>query len=63
MAKDYALAVAAKPALGQGGFAIVSLAALLATFSAINATIYGLTYYHPTSTINRNFFQSAKWEL
>jgi len=41
MAKDYALAVAAKPALGQLGFTIVSAAALLATFSAINATIYG----------------------
>lgn len=40
-AKDYALAVAAKPALGQFGFTIVSFAALLATFSAINATIYG----------------------
>lgn len=41
MAKDYALAVAAKPALGQVGFTIVSITALLATFSAINATIYG----------------------
>lgn len=40
-AKDYALAVAAKPALGQTGFTIVAVAALLATFSAINATIYG----------------------
>lgn len=38
-AKDYALAVAAKPALGQVGFTIVAVAALLATFSAINATI------------------------
>jgi len=41
MAKDYALAVAAKPALGQIGFTMVAIAALLATFSAINATIYG----------------------
>lgn len=40
-AKDYALAVAARPALGQVGFTIVAVAALLATFSAINATIYG----------------------
>ncbi len=40
-AKDYALAEAAKPALGDTGFIIVSLAALLSTFSAINATIYG----------------------
>ena len=40
-AKDYALAIAAKPALGEMGFTIVAIAALLATFSAINATIYG----------------------
>jgi len=40
-AKDYALAIAAKPALGQIGFTIVAVAALLSTFSAINATIYG----------------------
>jgi len=40
-AKDYALAFAAKPALGDIGFTIVSVAALLSTFSAINATIYG----------------------
>ncbi|HPQ94004.1 MAG: amino acid permease [Thiothrix sp.] len=40
-AKDYALAVAARPALGQLGFTLVSVAALLATFSAINATLYG----------------------
>ena len=39
--KDYALAEAAKPALGHTGFVIVAIAALLATFSAINATIYG----------------------
>ena len=40
-AKDYALAEAAKPSLGQMGFTLVTLAALLSTFSAINATIYG----------------------
>ncbi|MCF6254081.1 MAG: APC family permease [Thiomicrorhabdus sp.] len=40
-AKDYALAVAAEPALGQFGFTMVAIAALLATFSAINATLYG----------------------
>ncbi len=40
-AKDYALAEAAKPALGHIGFVIVSSAALLSTFSAINATLYG----------------------
>ncbi|WP_428738429.1 APC family permease [Sulfurimonas sp.] len=40
-AKDYALAIAAKPSLGELGFVLVSITALLATFSAINATIYG----------------------
>ena len=40
-AKDYALAIAAKPSLGHVGFVLVASAALLSTFSAINATIYG----------------------
>ncbi|WP_321403917.1 APC family permease [Maridesulfovibrio sp.] len=39
--KDYVLAEAARPALGQFGFALVGVAAMLATISAINATIYG----------------------
>ena len=39
--QDYALAAAARPSLGQTGFVLVSVSALLATFSAINATIYG----------------------
>jgi amino acid transporter len=40
-AKDYALAIAAQPSLGHTGFILVASAALLSTFSAINATIYG----------------------
>lgn len=40
-AKDYALAAAAKPFLGQAGFTLIAIAALLSTFSAINATMYG----------------------
>jgi amino acid transporter len=40
-AKDYALAAAARPSMGQLGFTLVGISALLATFSAINATIYG----------------------
>lgn len=46
-AKDYALAEAARPFLGQAGFTLIALAALLSTASAINATLYGasrLTY-------------------
>nr|WP_261343269.1 APC family permease [Gimesia panareensis] len=40
-AKEYTLAVAAKPALGNTGAILVDLAALLATSSAVNATIFG----------------------
>ncbi|NOZ82416.1 MAG: amino acid permease, partial [Euryarchaeota archaeon] len=40
-ARDYALAAAAKPALGELGFLLVTLAALVSTSSAINATLYG----------------------
>jgi len=39
--KDYALAAAARPSMGQAGFVLVSVSALMATLSAINATIYG----------------------
>ena len=40
-AKDYALAEAAKPFLGQAGFTLIAVAAILSTVSAINATLYG----------------------
>jgi amino acid transporter len=40
-AKDYALAAAASPFLGQIGFVLIVVAALLSTASAINATLYG----------------------
>lgn len=40
-AKDYALAEAAKPFLGSFGFTLIAIAAVLSTFSAINATMYG----------------------
>ncbi|MBT0607355.1 APC family permease [Aequorivita echinoideorum] len=40
-AKDYVLAAASKPMIGQIGFTIMTIAALISTFSAINATIYG----------------------
>ncbi len=41
VAEEYALAVAAKPALGNAGETLVDVAALLATSSAINATAFG----------------------
>ncbi len=39
--KEYALAEAARPFLGQIGFTLVSIGALFSTSSAINATLYG----------------------
>ena len=38
---DYALSVAAKSFMGDTGFVMIAIAALLATSSAINATFYG----------------------
>jgi len=40
-AQDYVLAEAAKPMLGKLGFTIITIAALISTFSAINASLYG----------------------
>ncbi len=40
-AKDYALAESARPFLGNGGFILIAIAAILSTSSAINATLYG----------------------
>jgi len=40
-AQDYVLAEVAKPMLGQAGFTIITIAALISTFSAINASLYG----------------------
>jgi amino acid transporter len=40
-AEDYVLAEAAKPLLGNIGFSIMTIAALISTFSAINASLYG----------------------
>jgi hypothetical protein len=37
-ARDYALAEAARPTLGQAGFILIAIAAMLSTASAINAT-------------------------
>ncbi|HHI92152.1 MAG TPA: amino acid permease [Gammaproteobacteria bacterium] len=39
--QEYALAVAAKPFLGEAGFMLIGLAALFSTASAINATLFG----------------------
>ncbi len=42
-AQDYVLAEAAKPKFGQVGFTVITIAALISTFSAINATLLGGT--------------------
>ncbi|HGG57578.1 MAG TPA: amino acid permease, partial [Nannocystis exedens] len=42
-AKDFALAEAAKPIFGETGFTVVAIAALFATASAINASLYAVT--------------------
>jgi amino acid transporter len=39
--RDYALAQAAKPFLGELGFRLIAIAALFSTASAINATLFG----------------------
>lgn len=40
-AEEYVLASAARPMLGQVGFTVMTIAALISTFSAINASLYG----------------------
>jgi len=40
-AQDYVLAKAAEPMIGHLGFSIMTAAALISTFSAINASLYG----------------------
>lgn len=40
-AQDYALAEAARPILGEGGYLLVSWGALFSIASALNATLYG----------------------
>ncbi len=39
--KEYVLAVAARPTLGDAGFVLIGVAALMSTASAINATLFG----------------------
>ncbi len=40
-AEDYVLAEAASPMLGKAGFTVITVAALISTFSAINASLLG----------------------
>ncbi len=49
---DTALAEAARPVLGDAGFAMMAVAALLATFTSVNANVYGVVGL--TSALARN---------
>jgi len=59
---EYALAIAAKPVLGQAGFIIITLGALFSTASAYNASLYGssrMTYVMARDRIFPKFFQTV----
>lgn len=61
---DFALAEAASASLGQFGFVLVGVSAVLATFSAINATLYGsarLSYTIATEGELPNLFEEKTW--
>jgi amino acid transporter len=60
-ARDYALAEAARPALGAAGFTMIGIAAMLSTASAINATLYGSA--RMTYTIAKSRELPAQLEL
>ena len=63
-AKDYALAAAARPFLGNFGFRLVTVAALLSTSSAINATLYGganISYAIARDGELPRFFERKVW--
>ena len=54
----------AKPSLGQFGFTLVAIAAVLATLSAINATLYGaarLSYVIATEGELPDFLEDKIW--
>ncbi len=64
-AKDYVLAEAARPMLGKIGFSIITVAALISTFSAINASLYGGS--HVNFEISQddqlpNYFLAQLWK-
>ena len=66
--KDFALAEAARPAFGDWGFKIMAATALLATASAINATLYAVTQISYTlaregnlpAAYDRNIFHNTE---
>jgi amino acid transporter len=64
-AKDYAIAAAAKPFLGNIGFKIMAFAALFSTSSAINASLYGganISYILAKEGHLPVYFERKVWE-
>jgi len=64
-ASEYALAEAADVSLGSVGFTLVGLSAVLATFSAINATLYGAARLSFTLAVEGELpaaFRSQPWD-
>ena len=54
-AKDYTLAEIAKPIMGQFGSVLMTIAALLSTLSASNATLYGSARFSSVIAKSRGF--------
>jgi len=61
--KDYALAAAARPAFGAWGFKIIAATALLATASAINATLYAVTQISYTLAKDGNLPEAYDYSI
>lgn len=63
--KDYALAEAAKPFLGDMGFKLIAIAALFSTASAINATLFGganVSYMISANGELPKIFSRSEWK-
>jgi len=61
--KDFALAEAARPAFGPWGFKIMAATALLATASAINATLYAVTQISYTLAKDGNLPKEYEYKV
>ncbi|MDP1601743.1 MAG: APC family permease [Legionella sp.] len=64
VARDFALAEAAKPFLGNIGFKLIAIAALFSTASAINATLFGaanVSYMIARDGELPSFFDRTEW--
>lgn len=63
--RDFALAEAAKPFLGETGFKLIAIAALFSTASAINATLFGganVSYMIARDGQLPEFFSRKEWK-